>query len=429
MISSWLANLVLASSLGLVVGAYVFVSRREQSYINLLTPLFLIDIPIYYLLPLLYLNWFGVEASSYAYLYVYATKAVESWVFAYAYTRTRTRAVRLPFTYGYGNFGGLALLSMSGAVLAYLPILIQFRQDLLNPRRIYEQTRIGFGANFYISSTLANLAVILILFSKKSLSTKALVVITCGLVLALHGSKGQVLSLVMLLVIFEVYVRGHRFRLASALIAAGAIAVVGLGLFAATMVLGTPTEALETIAEYSDYTRNAMMVIDSKFPRQYGRLAWESNVLGIVPRALMPDKPEDFGAFRLDTEFYPKAIDLGQGAPAFGAGVQYADFGFLAIVYLAIFAALTGWLARVFLWRLRLIHHPADFLIFAFLAGINIFPIGTGWLFPEALLVAVLLRFASCLGAKKVYRESIRRREPAISGGKRFASPDGFAGA
>jgi hypothetical protein len=428
MISGWLANLVSLLSLGLVVGAYVFVSRREKSYINLLTPIFLIDVPVSYLLPLLYLNWFGVEASSYAYIYVYATKAVESWVFAYAYTRSGTRPIRLPFTYGYANFGGLALFGVSAAVLAYLPILIQFRQDLLNPRRIYEQTRIGFGVNFYISSTLAYLSVMLILFSKKSFLTKAFVVITCGLVLALHGSKGEVLALIMLWVIFEVYVRGHRFRLAPAIIAAGAIAIAGFGLFAATMVLGTPVEALETISQYSDYTRNAMMLIDSNFPRQYGRLVWESNVLGIVPRALMPNKPEDFGAFRLDTEFYPKAIDLGQGAPAFGVGTQYADFGFLAIVYLAMFAALTGWLARVFLQRLRLTHHPADFLVFAFLAGIGIFPIGTGWLFPETLLVAMVLRLASCVGAKEVYRESIRHAEPAITAVK-LTNPHGFAGA
>jgi hypothetical protein len=429
MISGWIGNMVLVSSLVLVVGAYVFVSRREKTYINLLTPTFLLDIPIYYVLPLLFLNWFGVEASSYAYIYVYATKAVESWVFAYAYTRSRTRAIRLPFTYGFANFGVLALFSASAALLAYLPILIQFRQDLLNPRRIYEQTRIGFGVYFYISSTLAILAVILILFSEKSFLTKAFVVITCGIVLALHGSKGQVLTLVMLLVIFEIYARGRRFRLVPALIAAGAIAIVGLGLFAATMVLGTPTEALETISEYSDYVRNAMMLIDSNFPRQYGRLTWESNVLGIVPRALVPTKPEDFGAFRLDAEFYPKAMELAQGAPAFGVGVQYADFGFLAIVYVAMFAGLTGWLARVFLKRLQLTHHPADFLVFAFIAGINIFPIGTGWLFPETLAVAMLLRFASCVGAKKVYREQIRNTGPVMTAGKPLASPDGFAGA
>ena len=85
--------------------------------------------------------------------------------------------------------------------------------------------------------------------------------------------------------------------------------------------------------------------------------------------------------------------------------MQYADFGVLSILYLGLMAALKGWLARIFVNRLKLTKHPADFFVVVFLADISVFPVGVGWLLPEALLVAVLLRWASRIGAGKVYRE------------------------
>ena len=148
-----------------------------------------------------------------------------------------------------------------------------------------------------------------------------------------------------------------------------------------------------------------MLVIDSHYPLQYGRLTIESNTLGVVPRQLMPGKPKNFGSFALAEEFYPKSFDGDTGSPAFGVGVQYADFGVLSILYLGLMAALKGWLARIFVNRLKLTKHPADFFVVVFLADISVFPVGVGWLLPEALLVAVLLRWASRIGAGKVYRE------------------------
>src|ERR1700722_1374492 len=115
----------------------------------------------------------------------------------------------------------------------------------------------------------------------------------------------------------------------------------------------------------------------------------------------------------LDEEFYPDALDEDAGSPAFGIGVQYADFGFLAIFYLAFFAALKGWLARLFVTRLRVTRHPGDFVMVAFLADISLFPVGgAGWLLPETIIVALLLRLVSCAGADRVFRERIGVRGP-----------------
>jgi hypothetical protein len=291
--------------------------------------------------------------------------------------------------------------------------LLEFREYIFDPRRIYEQTRTGFGTSFFLSSTLVYLAVILAMFAKQSVRRRVFVFLAAGFLLSLHGSKGQVLQLFFLIVIFEIYVRRRKLTILPALAVCFGIGVVLLGLFAATMTLETPADALQSLSQYSDYTRNAMLVIDSNFPLQYGRLTWESNVLALVPRALVPSKPKDFGAFYLDAEFFPSAMDEDHGAPAFGPGLQYADFGILAIVYLGLFAALRGWLARLWIDRLKHTWHPADFLVVAFLADVTVFPIGTGWLLPETLLLAMFLRYASCIGAKKIYHEHIGYKRPA----------------
>jgi len=412
MISVDTADLVLICSLAVTLIAYVRLSRAEGSYVNVLVPTLIMEIPACYLFPSLYLHIFETRASSYAFVYVYATLAAENVAFVYGYSRARERVIRLPSAWSYHNFTFFSLACLMGGILLYLPVLFEFRQDLLDPRRIYEQTRTGFGLQFYVSSFLAYLAVILILFTKRSWLTKGVVVIVATGLLLLHGSKGHVLNLVLLLILFHVYGAGRRVGFGRTLIVCSAIALVIVLLFAGTMSLGEgPQEVLEAISEYSDYTRNATMVIDEHFPVQYGRLTLEANILALVPRALMPNKSKDLGGLYLDEEFYPEQLDADAGAPSFGIGVQYADFGSLAIVYLALFALLRGWLARVFVNRLRLSSHPADFFMVAFLADVGLFPVGgLGWFLTGAILVALLLRRISAIGANRVYRDRRKTR-------------------
>jgi hypothetical protein len=407
-------------SLIISLTAYVFVSRREGSYLNILTPAFLTTIPAYYLLPLFATHFFGPDATPYAYTYVYATLAAENVAFTYAYLRPTRRMIRLPLRYSYCNFFLLSLILLGIAILMYVPILLEFPEYILDPRQIYEHTRVGFGFSYYVSSTLAYLSVVLIQFSGSSRWLRWGVVLVSAGLLSLHGSKGQVLSLFLLLALFEIYVNGRRVRLLTSLIVAGSLSLLVLLLFVASMVIERdPLEAVRTISEYSDYTRNAMLVIDSHFPLQYGRLTIEGHVYGRIPRFLMPEKPMNFGALYLDDQFFPESLDAEAGSPDFGIGVQYADFGFLAIVYLACFGMLRGWLARVFIRRLRGTQHPADFIMVAFLANVSLFPVGgAGWLLPEALLVAVSIRFASRIGSDAIYRDQVRiRTRPVALGG------------
>ena len=416
MVSSAFASLVMIASLIVCGGAYVFVSRREGSFVNILTPAALVNVPAYYLLPLTYLQFFQTGGSSYAYAYIYATLAVENIVFAYCFTRKPRRLIRFPFGLGRSNFWACSLICMTLAALVYLPVLLQFPQYILNPRQIYAETRTGFGASSFTSCTLAYLSVIFVLFSGRSRLRKTLVILACIVVLSLHGSKGQVLEVLFFILLYRVYLSGKRFKILPTLIGAAGVGGVILLMFAASMVLGeSPLEAIQTISEYSDYTRNDLLVIDSHFPLQYGRLTLESNTISVIPRVLVPNKPKNFGAFYLAEEFFPERFDADAGAPAFAIGVQYADFGWLTIFYFGFFAALSGWLARISVNRLRVTRHPADLILVAFMANVTLFPVGGGgWFLPETLLVAMLVRYVSCIGSDTDWRE---RESTKVPGG------------
>jgi hypothetical protein len=323
MISSWLSDTVLMVSLIVSLYAYVVVSKRDGSYLNVMTPAFITGIPAYYLLPMFFAHVFGTEASTYAYTYVYTTLAVQNVAFAYAYTRPTRKVLRLPFHFSYANFDRLSFAFLGLAIVMFAPILLQFPEYILDPRQLYTHTRTGFGINFYVSSTLAYLAVILIQFSGRALWVKGFVIVLAAAVLSLHGSKGQLLSLVLLVAFFEAYVRKRKLNLLSALFAGVGVSFFLFLTFAATMTLGdTPADAVEAISRYSDYTRNAVLVIDTHFPLQYGRLTLEGQTIGRIPRFLMPNKPKDYGGIYLDEQFYPGSVDLDQGSPDFGIGVQ-----------------------------------------------------------------------------------------------------------
>jgi len=409
------ASFVVVAALLVTAWAYISLSRYEGSYVNILVPSLIIGVPAYYLLPLIHIRLFGTEASTYAYLYVYVTLAAENVAFVYAYTRKRGRRLRLPFTWSYQNFTLLAVASLAIGIILYAPLLLQFREFLFDPRQIYAQTRVGFGPQFFLSSALAYLAIILILFSGRSFLTKAGVVAVATSLVLLHGSKGQALNIILILALYYIYVKGRKVGLKGALVVYVSMGFAVLLFFAATMRLGdSPDEVLESISSYSDYTRNAMLVIDSDMPLQYGRIAIESNTVSLIPRALMPSKPRNFGTFFLTDKFYPEWLDA-DSSPGFGVGAQYADFGIFAIVYIVLFALFRGWLARAFVDRLRLYQHPGDFFVVLFLADIALFPLGTGWFLPEALFVALALRYLSKVGADKVYVERPRVSCPSSS--------------
>lgn len=399
------AELTITASLVIFCFSYIWLSRREGSYLNILTPSLIIEVPANYILPLFFIGFtgklFGSEYSAYAYTYVYATLATENVAFVAAYLWTRNRVIRLPFTFSYRNFASVSVICLCLAMASYLLVLIEFRQYVFDPRQIYIRTHTGYGLETYSSTFLSLMAVVFILFARRHWVQKSAVIIIAAGLLWLRGSKTVLLTVIFFLLLYQAYVLGRRFTLLRALFLSVVVAAVTVGLFALTMPLGdSVTSAVERISSYSDYTRNAMLVIDSRMEPLGGRLTLEANTYGLIPRAIMPNKPKDFGAFYLAKKFYPDWFYADTGAPAFGIGLQYADFGPFAVVYLLFFSLLRGWLGRIFVNRLWLTKHPADFVVVAFLAGASVIPIGgVGWLFPEILAIAFLMRYLSRIGA------------------------------
>src|SRR5438874_5994453 len=176
MTSNLFPIVVIGLSLSVAVISYLLLSHGDRSYINILTPSFLVGIPAFYLLPIAHIFFFGTDGSAYAYVYVYGTLAFENAIFVYAYTRARKKVARLPFFSSYSNFGWIATACLFAAILLYLPLVFQFREFILDPREIYKATRTGFGLQSFVSSTLAFMSVIFVLFSKRSILAKTVVI-------------------------------------------------------------------------------------------------------------------------------------------------------------------------------------------------------------------------------------------------------------
>jgi hypothetical protein len=411
------ANAIILCSMLASLAAYGWLSRQEGTYINVLSSLYLFQIPANYLFPLAYIRFFSAEYSAYAYVYVYASMALGNWSFVLTYTRKPSKYSPPSCVYSYRNFSTLSWVCLILAYVVYAPILFEFREFLLDPRQIYMLTRTGYGQESFVSGSLAYLAIIFILFTKRSWYLKGFILLAAGVIVSLHGSKGQLLSIFLILLLFQVYVRGRRIAILPALLCSLAVTIMVLLLFAATLPLGNDVaDALQEISQYSDYTRNAMLVIDSNFPLQYGRLTAEANIYAVIPRVIMPGKPKNFGGFRLAEEFYPAWFDADTGSPDFGMGVQYADFGKLTVIYVVLLATLTGWLARRFVSQLRLTQHPSDFILVVFLAGVPLIPVGgAAWLFPEMIVLAGLTRYVTRIGADKGVR-LVRADQQTVGG-------------
>jgi hypothetical protein len=388
---------ILASFVG-VVATYVYVSVRERSYLNVLTPSFAFLVPANYLLELYHLYLYGPTASPFAYALMYACYTATFVTFALGYVKTRVPALRLPFTAREAAAGRLApYLVLAAAVALYAPVLIEFRGLLNNPRQIYEQTRTGYGVYFFLSTTACYLALVLLLFKRRLGRVElALFSGTCLVFLWLHGSKGQMLLIVFIVAMYWAYLRGKRLSLVRFAVFGVVLGAIGVGLFMLTNpALLVNREGLQGVSAYSDYTRNGMLVIDSNVGPLYGKLSLEQQIYTRVPRPLFPDKPNDFGALYLAEHFFPTAFQAQSGAPAFSFGIEFADFGVLALPFVMLESFFGGMLLNVFMQGLRRHRGPGDFIMVLFAAGLPLIPLSGAFLLPESLILAIVANILS----------------------------------
>lgn len=350
-------------------------------------------IPSEYLLDIYHVLEFGTQNTAYAYVLSYACYAAYTTALALAYTKIRMPAFRLPRA---GNAAAgrsrlPAYLMLAVAVGLYLPVLIKFRSQLTDPRSIYVETRNGYGVYFFLSLMFAYLALVLLLFSRRirKIELSVFICVCMGFVW-LQGSKGHLLGFIFILALYWVYVKGRRVSFPKFVLVTVGMAAFGIGLFLVTSPGLILQAGVEGLSSYSGYTRNGMLVIDSGMGPFYGRLTLENQVYARIPRALDPDKPHDFGDFYLAEHFFPDIYVLGSGAPAFGNGAWFADFGTMALPLLLLSGFLSGLMLKMFMASLRRYRTPGDFIMVLFAAGTPLIPLTSTFLLPESLLLAII---------------------------------------
>lgn len=383
-----IAIAVTVISFSIVLVSYWAVARRDNSFINFMLPSLLTFLPANYLLQWGYMLLYGQDASNFAYTYCYLTYAAMFSAAAWGYCKGPI--VKVSFQGSCANIGSKAWALMGAAWALYMPVLYEFRDYISNPREIYTRTRTGYGVSFFGSALLLNVAFICYLFQSKKSRVMAGAFVLSALGLAyLHGSKGQLVTYPLEWLIFLVYVRKERV---------GLLKTAGFALLFASLLgsmffifasESSKADLAVSLIEYSDYTRNAMMVIDDHGARPaWGRLTFEDNVYSRMPRVLFPEKPKNFGQFRLAERYYPDWFDADTGSPAFGIGVQYADFGSLSVFYLIAFSAFGAIMVNSFV---NSEPNSANFLMLLFFCGLGAIPAGDYYYFPEHLVVAFLL--------------------------------------
>ncbi|MDJ3515406.1 O-antigen polymerase [Salmonella enterica] len=386
-----------------IVYLYTLSVRIEGKIINVMVPYLIITVPTLYVFEGIFVYLSEVQNYTVEYLFFYTCYItyIASFVISYLYTQ-RKPIYNKSNTKNKPRYVFTSLLFTFLAFIIDLPVLMEFREYILSPRRIYELTRTGYGIYFYPSLMFSLVASICAFFTykKSKLFCISIVLFNCILIF-LHGNKGPIFSIFIAFILYLSYIENKKIKFMFLVKSFAVIAVIVTAFFAYTFTDGNP---IENMANYSDYTRNAVLVASSNFDFMYGKLLMESEVYSRIPRAIWPDKPEDFGALYLAKVFFPDAFYRNQGAPAFGYGELYADFGLFTPVWLVISGVFKGVLAKYFSNKTQETKSAHYFIMFLFCIGISVIPVSMGWLFPEHLIIAFMVYIASSF----VFSEHIR---------------------
>ena len=372
----------------LTLVAYLAYCRGERSYLNAITALTVLKCIVEFgLEPISYsVGIFDYQPATFFKIYLASFIGYGSLVLGALRKRPPTVAqnttVLVP--------QALPWLFLAAAMLAYLPIFVEFHDHILDPRYIYEQTRTGYGIEYYGSALLMNCALILFLLSRRRQHLLFLFVLLAFTVS--KGSKGQVLTDLMIYAAWAVYVLNKRFSLRQTLVG-GVVAVAAMGALFVLNYRGEIDSLVLTVAGYSDYNRNASLVVeDDHAPIYDGMLSFENVVYSKIPRALWPGKPKDFGEFLLAEKYFPELFELDQGAPSFGIGVYFADFGALAYLAIAAVNFFSGRMLRYFIRSCERRPRVLSFTMLLFFSDVSLLPVGVGYFLIETLVLALLLQ-------------------------------------
>lgn len=223
-----------------------------------------------------------------------------------------------------------------------------------------------------------------------------------------HGSKGAVVLPLLIFMSYLVHVRDRRFTLTHAAAGGG----IALAMFALSFLLLSNSKEqvslLSSMMSFSDYSRNAEMVIDSPPPKYpyLGRLELEQIIYARIPRLLMPNKPTVYGQFHLNDYYSPVQFYQDTGAGSYGIGTVYADFGPFSMLLLALEQGAAAYIAIGVLRLLLIQPTPGLFILLCYLCGMSVIPITESYIFPETLILGLVIDRCASLPWTLVWRRN-----------------------
>jgi len=382
--------LIVTCSLVCVMMVYLYFSLKTGRYINILTPIFIIVIPSRYLLELGYLLMNPQPGSDYGYLIVYLSYTLEliGLVIGYLIVQKNVtvkliRTTSLP--------AGLAWMVLLISFAIYLPVLFEFSALITHPRDIYTTTRTGYGLNYFGSLFFANLSFLIFLFTRRTKWVPRLLFLSIlFFVIGMHGSKGAFVTLFFIYLLYLVYIKNINQTFGRTIYYVMIFCITMVALFYFTLPDAMKVDFAKGIVNYSDYTRHAVMVVDDPPDVQYGKLLFEDNVISLIPRAIYPQKPKDYGSFYLAKYYFPEWFYGDTGSPAFGVGTYFADFREASLIVILFISTCIGMLTKIFVNRVVRYKSPSDFIMLMFFGGVPLLNLGAGYLLLPHLILTLL---------------------------------------
>ena len=381
---------ILISLLFLLI--YIIFCRDTGSYINSLTPYFILTFSTKFFLDIIYNYIYDINREYFITFIIYSSYVCELFFLVIGYNLAKNNTVSIKLFNIHLNKEFYLWIILGISYFIYSPVIIEYYDYIVDPREIYIRTRTGYGLYYFLSIATANLSFICFLFTKEKNKIKSIIyLILYTFNLYLHGSKGVLITPIFIYILYLVCLKSIKFNLINSFKFLIIIFSSAIILFSITLPETMRDNLLIGILNYSDYNRNMEKLIVDPIPPTYGKLTIENNILSLIPRIIYPEKPKNFGSFYLSEIYYPEWFYMDSGSPAFGNGTYFSDFGYYFFLYLAIVSFIFGYLLRLFFNSTKKFKTIFYFIIYLALAWSPIIDTAVGSPLIPNLLVTLLL--------------------------------------
>lgn len=384
---------------------YIISCFLNKSFIHILTPFFLINIASSLFFDYVYFKIFTSDISIKTLVQIYNIIILNWLGFFLGFCCKRKKKTQLSKNLNQIKYPKvLSWLLLVLAVILYMFVLVPNYDLANNPRDIYSLTRTGNGLYYYSSMTLMYLSVIFYLFSyntKKKETFVFISILVC--LLSIYGSKSPLISILFIVLIYYIYVKKQKYGLMKGIPVLLSIITVVIFAFKITKPDSNFTDSLKSISVYTDYNRNAALVIEDPFPSSNGMLFLEDIIYSIIPRQVMPSKPKNFGSFKLSEFYYPDWFNKDCGSPAFGVGLYLSEFKNYAGTIMFVASFFNGFILNRITTNQNNKNKVSNFILVLFFSGVSIVQLGVGFqVLPIIILVLIIAFFEKSIKQKAV---------------------------